>query len=140
MRMQTTIGLCGIACTLWLLAASAGAAENAAKPPKSKAATQEGAAQEGSFSKLLLLPEADPDNGPAPLKVQFKGEVYEGSDAVKPKYTWDFGDDSAKVHAQNPTHVYKKPGTYQVTLTVTDAAGRRATDDLSIVVEEPAEQ
>ena len=34
-------------------------------------------------------------------------------------YLWDFGDNSTSTEL-NPTHIYSNPGTYQVTLTVTD--------------------
>jgi PKD repeat protein len=38
-------------------------------------------------------------------------------------YEWDFGDGSPINNDQNPTHEYSWPGTYTVTLTVTDEAG-----------------
>ena len=38
-------------------------------------------------------------------------------------YQWDFGDGSSG-SGVNPTHVYSDPGTYTVTLTVTDHAGQ----------------
>ncbi|MBI3781981.1 MAG: PKD domain-containing protein [Deltaproteobacteria bacterium] len=87
---------------------------------------------------LLLFPEAEPDMGPAPLRVKFKGEVYD-DDVVQPKFTWSFGDGSAESHERNPTHTYKEPGKYKVTLYVIDYWKRKGTDDLTIVVEEPGE-
>lgn len=36
------------------------------------------------------------------------------------KYEWDFGDDSDPVMGSAPNHTYSEPGTYPVTLTVTD--------------------
>jgi PKD domain-containing protein len=88
--------------------------------------------------KLLILTEADPDSGPAPLTVQFKADVYEGDDPVKPKYIWSFGD-GTQSREQNPKHVYKKPGTYQVGVNVTDGE-RRGSDTLQIDVEKPEDQ
>ncbi len=38
-------------------------------------------------------------------------------------YTWEFGDGTTPVTAQNPLHVYEAEGTYTVTLTVTDSYG-----------------
>ncbi len=38
-------------------------------------------------------------------------------------WSWDFGDSTAKSSAQNPTHVYKKNGTYDLGLTVTNSHG-----------------
>ena len=40
------------------------------------------------------------------------------------RYDWDFGDGSTAPNGgPRPTHAYAKPGTYNVTLTVTDDAG-----------------
>jgi hypothetical protein len=38
-------------------------------------------------------------------------------------YTWNFGDGSSPVTAQNPLHVYETEGTYTITLRVTDSVG-----------------
>ena len=38
------------------------------------------------------------------------------------EYIWDFGDGSTE-EGVSPTHSYDKPGTYTVTLTVTDSFG-----------------
>ncbi len=48
-------------------------------------------------------------------------------------YAWTFGDSST---ASGPTasHVYARPGTYQATLTVTDAAGNTATTTFTVTV------
>lgn len=46
-------------------------------------------------------------------------------------YTWDFGDGSPTVTDPNPTHTYTNPGTYNVTLTVTNEAG---TDSVTFAV------
>jgi hypothetical protein len=41
---------------------------------------------------------------------------YSGSNYL---YTWNFGDNTAVSHAENPTHAYAKAGKYTVTLTTT---------------------
>ena len=89
------------------------------------------------LQQLLLSTNADPDTGDVPLKVKFEAEVYEGDEAVKPKYEWDFGDGSAKSHEQNPTHTYKKVGKYTAQVTVKDATGRGGHDNLDIYGEAP---
>ena len=51
-------------------------------------------------------------------------------------YSWDFGDGSKETTA-NPaiTHTYAEPGTYNVTLTVTDNNGLSSTTSAAVVVE-----
>jgi len=50
-------------------------------------------------------------------------------------YEWEFGD-GTKGTGKTTTHVYAKPGTYMVTLTVKDAAGNAATHSLTVTVVE----
>jgi len=59
--------------------------------------------------------------GPAPLVVQFN----DTSTGSPTSWWWCFGDDSTST-LQNPSHTYRKTGTYKVTLTVTNAAGKSA--------------
>jgi len=56
--------------------------------------------------------------GPAPLSVQFTDE---SAGNVK-HWRWDFGD-GGRSRAQHPTHVYKEPGTYSVTLRIYGVGG-----------------
>jgi hypothetical protein len=73
--------------------------------------------------------------GAAPLSVNFEGSVAGGTPPFT--YTWTFGDGTTSSEAA-PTHLFIDPGTYPVTLTVTDAASRTASDDhLSIVARPP---
>ncbi|MBP1946964.1 putative repeat protein (TIGR01451 family), partial [Methanobacterium petrolearium] len=61
---------------------------------------------------------ATPTTGDAPLEVQFtdKSTGYVGS------YAWDFGD-GTNSDEKNPVHTYSTPGSYTVTLTVTNLGG-----------------
>jgi PKD repeat protein len=49
-------------------------------------------------------------------------------------YEWDFGD-GAVVEGVTASHAFERSGTYDVTLTVTDAAGNAATDTAVVTVE-----
>jgi gliding motility-associated-like protein len=65
---------------------------------------------------------ADSLNSCAPLCVTFKDLSTDPGGTIN-KWSWDFGDGSAKSAAQNPKHCYSNPGLYSVTLTVTDNKG-----------------
>jgi hypothetical protein len=63
-------------------------------------------------------------------EVSFKGDFYIGP----PDFTfhWDFGDGTTS-NKQNPTHIYQQKGSYLVSFTVTDGAGRSDTYELKDV-------
>ncbi|WP_235809569.1 NosD domain-containing protein [Methanofollis ethanolicus] len=63
---------------------------------------------------------ANQTSGYAPLTVAFTPET---SATTPTGWQWDFGDDTAVSPDERPVHEYKKPGTYNVTLTVTAAEG-----------------
>lgn len=48
-------------------------------------------------------------------------------------YEWDFGDGSGK-KGTRPTHIYEKPGTYTVTLTVSDAWGNQDKTTTNVII------
>lgn len=59
-----------------------------------------------------------PRSGPAPLTVTFT-DLSTGNPT---QWVWNFGDGATSTE-QNPDHTYTAPGTYTVTLTVTNAGG-----------------
>lgn len=89
-----------------------------------------------SISTVNIPPSASiqavPSTGPAPLNVQFTA-VASDSDGTIVSYAWNFGDGATST-VQNPAHIYSTPGTYQVTLTVTDNQGAFTTVSYTIVV------
>ncbi len=64
-----------------------------------------------------------PTSGVAPLNVQFSAIVSGGTPPYS--YAWNFGDGGSST-VPAPIHTYSAAGTYPVTLTVTDAAGKLA--------------
>ena len=62
--------------------------------------------------------EADVTSGQAPLTVQFT----DTSTNSPQSWSWNFGDGTSTL-AQNPKHIYSEPGTYTVTLEVTNSDG-----------------
>ena len=66
---------------------------------------------------------ANVTSGTAPLVVRFTDTSTGG---VPTAWLWDFGDGIDSKHATNATHTFTKPGTYNVTLKVTNAAGNNS--------------
>ncbi len=75
---------------------------------------------------------ASPDTGIAPLTVSFSGSAAGGNQPLS--YQWNFGDGSATVDSQNPSHEYTSPGTFNAQLTVTDSDGDSDTSTVAINV------
>jgi PKD repeat protein len=90
---------------------------------------------------------------PAPLYVHFDATASTSSNPqAKPffdmLYEWDFGDPQSgnwatdgrsrnKAFGGVAAHVYERPGTYTVALTVTDTNGAKQTATRTIVVDDP---
>jgi len=66
------------------------------------------------------------------LTVQFTDESTAGSNPIDSWY-WDFGDGNNST-LENPSHTYGAPGTYNVTLTVTDEHGCSDTETKTVTV------
>lgn len=67
----------------------------------------------------------------APLLVRFKSTV---TDAQNPQYFWDFGDGTTSTDPQ-PQHIFYKPATYLVQMTVKDQNGQKATAKMQLNVQ-----
>ncbi|MGH2948247.1 MAG: PKD domain-containing protein, partial [Solirubrobacteraceae bacterium] len=80
---------------------------------------------------------ADVTSGQAPLRVRFEAT---GEDPDGPNrqltYAWTFGD-GGQAFGRNAVHRYMEPGTYTATVTVTDAGGLTASDEVEITVTDP---
>ncbi|WP_217180464.1 PQQ-dependent sugar dehydrogenase [Streptomyces sp. AC495_CC817] len=76
---------------------------------------------------------ADRTSGQARLKVRFSSAGTSDQDGDALTYSWDFGDGSTST-AANPTHTYKKNGTYTATVTAKDPSGRTGSAGVRIVV------
>ena len=76
-----------------------------------------------------------PDSiGIAPLKVAFSSTKSYDFDADQLRYEWRFENNTVASTEPNPTHIFRKNGVYNPTLTVTDPAGLRHTDTLLVRV------
>ncbi|MFD3437764.1 ThuA domain-containing protein [Streptomyces sp. NPDC058685] len=72
-------------------------------------------------------------SGKAPLKVAFSSAGTTDGDGDALTYAWDFGDGGTSTDA-NPSHTYKKNGTYTATVTAKDPTGRTGSASVHIVV------
>jgi len=68
--------------------------------------------------------------------IQFTGTATDPEDDAITSWAWDFGDETTS-SVQNPTHSYPNGGTFDVTLTVTDARGATGSVTKQIEVEGP---
>ena len=66
--------------------------------------------------------------------VKFDGSKSTGNFGIK-SYKWNFGDGGSATGA-NVTHIFTQPGNYTVILEVTDNQGNRASDSLTVTVEQ----
>jgi gliding motility-associated-like protein len=67
-----------------------------------------------------------------PVTVQFTNTSYNYTSLL-----WNFGDGQTAANVVNPSHVYAKPGTFYVSLTVVNGAGETLVTNDSVVVREP---
>ena len=81
---------------------------------------------------MTLTITAEPAKGYIPLTVIFSHT----SSLTPSSYAWDFGDGSISEEAA-PAHTYETPGTYTVSLKITDAYSVSETASATITVEEP---
>ncbi|TML06455.1 MAG: PKD domain-containing protein [Actinobacteria bacterium] len=82
----------------------------------------------GSHGALAITPDQGPQAkldavaAPATVPSTFEGGASQDADGSVDTWSWDFGDGATETgHAA--THAYAQPGTYMVTLTITDDEG-----------------
>lgn len=90
--------------------------------------------QPGNTPPVAVI-SATPNSGPAPLAVQFNGTGSYDPDGVVVAHLWSFGDGSPQSTASVVSHTFTTPGSYLVTLQVTDSFGATNTSQLVIVVQ-----
>lgn len=79
---------------------------------------------------------ASPESGEVPLEVMFTGSNSTDDKEIV-SYEWNFQDGSTSDIA-DPVHTFTAVGTFEVSLTVSDAEGLEDSATITIVVEQPA--
>ncbi len=79
---------------------------------------------------------ADVTSGPAPLRVRLSAGATDDGPMGQLTYEWSFGDGES-AFGRRAVHRYLEPGTYEATVTVTDAGGNEASDTVQITVAAP---
>ena len=77
-----------------------------------------------------------PDHGQKPLSVTFDGSGSRDPDDTELTYSWDFGDGESGTGIR-VEHLFKKEGTYQISLTVTDPSGAADSAGATVRVDPP---
>ena len=79
---------------------------------------------------------ATPSVGSAPLLVQLSSAGSSDLDGAISSYAWNFGNGTSSTNP-NPSAIYNTPGTYTVSLTVTDNDGASAVRSTTVTVNPP---
>jgi PKD repeat protein len=114
-------------------AATATTTTAAAAPGVTTTTAAGAAAEDDEAAPLLAWADATPEEGKAPLTVEFKADVEGGTPPLK--YVWNFNDGTPESNEANPKHTFEKPGKYRADLNVTDAGGDEDADYIDIEVQ-----
>jgi len=82
----------------------------------------------------VILPKATPNNGEAPLDVQFAANATDVNPDDVLEYEWNFGDGSSNNFTANPLHTYLNQGTHIATVSVSDGVNDAVKASLTISV------
>jgi PKD repeat protein len=136
--MRTLVQLTGIAAFTVLVGCGGGEEAKQAPVPAPAPAPAAAPGTPPSTAKagvepLAIFLDADTIDGKAPLTVNFDLDLDGGTPPYK--WKWDFGDGQKATDADPKlAHVYDKPGTYMVEVTIDDAGGDSDFDILEIEV------
>ncbi|MCO8267143.1 PKD domain-containing protein [Haloferax sp. AB510] len=85
-------------------------------------------------SAPVAMPTSNPNPADQNSPVSFDGSASTDTVGIT-SYLWDFGDGSPTATGPTPNHTYADPGTYTVTLNVSDVGGNTDTGALNVTVQ-----
>ncbi|MFX0558437.1 PKD domain-containing protein, partial [Maribacter sp. CXY002] len=89
----------------------------------------------GTPPTAIISAPTPPVSGQIPFTVAFDGSTSTDTNGFITAYNWDFGDGSNPVTGATPTHTFLTPGTYTVTLNVTDNDSEIGATTIDITVD-----
>lgn len=101
--------------------------------------TDEGTENSGEQAAITLAAaiDADPPGGSAPVEISFDAGDSTAAGTTIASYEWSFDGGALPGTGERITRVFKRAGTYEVELTITDAAGNTDTETVTIDVASP---
>jgi len=108
-----------------------------AAPPRDASITVGGDAGTTNNTPPVAVIQADAASGVAPFTVQLTGVSSSDANGTITAYAWDFGDGTPAGNQAALAHTYFTPGSYIVTLVVTDDAGATGQQQVTITVQSP---
>lgn len=122
---------------VWLLVLT-GLSAHAHPGPGCRADLGAGAAEQtGQAPVAVIRPVSQRGMAPFAVHVHALDSALGVGDPLSARYEWDFGDPDGQFESLvgwNASHIYERPGSYTVTLTVTDQAHREARVSIPVVV------
>jgi hypothetical protein len=86
------------------------------------------------FQSLLTVQISGPDAVSAGGSNQWSATVVDHAGGTAASYRWTWGDGSGASSGASPSHIYADPGTFKVTVTVTDNLGLKGSATMTVTV------
>ncbi len=106
-------------------------------PPAALSRTVSATQSDSSAPKAVLQVSGVTGVAPGPVQVNALQSLLGRGTPLTAKYELDFGDPTGrynKLVGWNAAHIYDKPGTYKITLTITNEIGKKSSVSTSVII------